>query len=197
MEGGSSTRRWAVGQALAALWFVTSWVESADPECAAPGVTNVLDVISSSDAAALKTLLVTCEGGAFDVAWHGRVAVDDVFTVTNGTRLNVTGVATDADDSTGMAPAAIEGSPGEALFFVYFDGALTLDNLILEATAMADYRASEGAIFAYTFHNDTSETFEPHSPATVNIIDCTFGNYTAPHLGKLYAGASSLQTKRQ
>lgn len=191
--------RWAVGlAALGASLFTTPRAQTADAECAAPGVTNELTVISSSDAAALKTLLDSCEGGLFDVTWHGRVAVDDAFTVVNGTSLNITGVDGSssssqtisrsegyADDDSSRT-AAIEGSPLNRLFYVY--GMLTLDNMVLEAYEMASWIDAPqigGAIYAYTFDYETSETFEPPSPATVSIIDCTFRNYTASYKGKL------------
>lgn len=176
--------------------MTTSLVESADPECAAPGVVNELAVNSSSDAAALKTLLDSCDGGMFDVSWHGRVAVDDTFYVGFGTSLNITGVAGSssssqpssdgsyADDPT--RAAAIEGSPSNALLNVYQEGTLALDNLDLAAYDMTHkFRSVGGAIYAYTYTNETSESVAPPSPATVNIIDCTFRNYTVDFEGKL------------
>ncbi|CAN0299067.1 unnamed protein product, partial [Scytosiphon promiscuus] len=188
--GSCSPVRWAVLAAGASCFFTASWVESVDTECAATGVTNELAVNSSSDAATLRTLLYSCEGGLFDVTWHGRVAVDDTFTVVNGTSLNITGVVgvsssssqlssdeSHADGSTDVT-AVIEGSPFGNLFDVYYEGTLTLDNLVLEASDMSSSSRNGGAIYAYTFHDETSETFEPLSPAAVNIIDCTFRNYT-------------------
>ncbi|CAM9905273.1 unnamed protein product [Scytosiphon promiscuus] len=189
-SSSSSPARWAVLAAGASCFFAASWVESVDTECAATGVTNELAVNSSSDVAALRSLLYSCEGGLFDVTWHGRVAVDFTFTVVNGTSLNITGVMagsssssqlssdeSHADGTTGIT-AVIEGSTFGNLFDVYSDGTLTLDNLFLEASDMSSSSRNGGAIYAYTFHDETSETFEPLSPAAVNIIDCTFWNYT-------------------
>lgn len=131
----------------------------------------------------------------FDVTWHGRVAVDNMFTVVNGTSVSITGVAGSlgssqlssderyADDSTGTA--AIEGSPFKPLFSVSFGATLTLDNLVLQAYDMRGSMRYGGAIYARTFHNKTSETFDGLSLATVNIIDCTFRNYTVSARGKL------------
>ncbi|CAN0098185.1 unnamed protein product, partial [Scytosiphon promiscuus] len=195
-SGSSSPARWAVLAAGASCFFNASWVESVDTECAATGVTNELVVNSSSDAAALRTLLYSFEGGLFDVTWHGRVAVDNTFTVFNGTSLNITGVMagsssssqlssdeSHADDTTGIT-AVIEGFPFGNLFDVYFGGTLTLDNLVLEASDLISPTHDGGAIHAYTFHDETSETFEPLSPAAVNITDCTFRNYkVAPGYG--------------
>lgn len=193
MRFGPSLVRWPVCVALAAL-FSTSPVESIDPECAAPGVTNELTVNSSSGAATLHTLLGSCEGGVFDVSWHGRVSTDKTFTVVNGTSLNITGVLgpsnstpsssdeSDADDSAGTS--AIEGHPFDPLFNVYYGGTVTLHSLVLDGNDMERSSMYGGAIYAYTDHDETSETSELLSPATVNIIDCTFLNHTVSDYGK-------------
>lgn len=187
-------RRWAVGVALASLWSNTSPVESSDPECAAPGVVNEMEVKSSSDATAFQALLSSCAGGIFDVTWQGRVATDESFNVVNGTNLNITG-ATDSSSSTQPSSAddltsrgVIEGDLGR-YFDVHDNSTLTLDKMILECTYEGSSRPY-GAIHTYT-----DETAGPVSPATVNVIDCVFRDSVEDRYGEL-AAVSILTNKR-
>lgn len=169
---------------LALLCLINFRAESANPECAAAGVANEFAVESSSDAAALQTLLDTCVGGVFDVTWQGRVPLEGYFTVENGTILNITGVAAGSSSSAGLssdgggdadvpAPTAvIEGTFSNSSFYVFSEGTLTLNNLVLENDPEQRSLAYGGAIYAST-------TYLGDNSSVVNIIDCTFQNNTA------------------
>lgn len=192
MRLGSSLVRCAAGLALASMWCNNSLVESSDPECAASGVVNEMEVKATSDVTALRALLNSCAGGMFDVTWQGRVAANESFIVVNGTSLNITGVMSTSSSTqpssdgglahglTSTAVGVIEGEYGSP-FHVHANSTLSLASMVLEF-AHPESPRGYGAIVAHTH-----ETSELGNLAAVNVIDCEFRNNTAWSYGELAA----------
>lgn len=154
-----------------AVCFLLSVVESA--ECS----NTQMDVNSTADAEALVEALDCTGGGVFKVAWHGSVATNQTFHVTEGVSLTITGKQTSMsalDGHEGKATIAGDNITSQSgIFSISAASTLTLDNLVVQGGKPAiDYGG--GAV-------DAQGSADANT--TVNVIDCLFTHNTGNSSG--------------
>lgn len=133
---------------------------------------QTLEVTSTADAQDLADALNCTGGGGFSVIWYGSVVVNQIFQVTDGKSLTVTGfgsspsLSQDVDTST----AAIIGQSiavGVGMFCVSGASTLTLDNLVLQGAYSEDLlEYGDAGVIKVQGSDGVSQT--------INVIDCHF-----------------------
>lgn len=138
---------------------------------ACPLATTLKNVNSTNDVDDLIDILQCTGGGALNVTWKGRVAIDRTIDVSSGIHLTVNGYGSvksgHADGDTSVD--VIDGQMTTGIFSVSNGSTLRLSNIILEAG-----NSPMGGAVAVLSSSRTSDIV-----SSVTINDCTFANNNA------------------
>lgn len=145
--------------ALATQFFISGRAESA---AYAAGITE-MSVTTRAEAQSLIRVLNNCTTSrVIDVIWHGRVAIDQIFNVSCGINLTVTG----SPEPLAGGDAVIDNGGAIGIFSVSDASTLSLINLILDGGRSPD----GGSVYAERL-------------SRVNVLNCTFTHNEAAVLG--------------